>query len=212
MLANLRTDELPATSGAEVVPLPTAVGDAELVRALRTGQPWAKKVFFDRHAQRVERLLVRVLGPDDEIADLVHEVFLAALESLVKLQDPSALGSWLNGIAVFMARGTIRRRRRRRWLELFAPSDLPEQEARVTDPAVSEALRATYEVLEQLPADDRIVFSLRMIDGMELSEVAVACQVSLATIKRRLARAKHSFSDRARLHPALAEWCEGAST
>jgi len=211
VLASQCTDEPPEPRGADVLPLPTAIADAELVRALRTGQPWARKVLFDRHAHRVERMLARVLGPDDEISDLLHDVFLAALESLGRLQDPSALGSWLNGIAVYMAKGAIRRRRRRRWLELFAPADLPEQEARVTDPTMTEALRATYEVLEQLPLDERIVFSLRMIEGLELSEVAGACNVSLATIKRRLSRAKQAFTERARSHAALAEWCQGES-
>jgi RNA polymerase sigma-70 factor (ECF subfamily) len=71
---------------------------------------------------------------------------------------------------------------------------------------VSEALRATYAVLAELPADERIVFALRHVDGMELIAVAGACGISLATVKRRLGRAQRTFCERAEKHAALVEW------
>jgi RNA polymerase sigma-70 factor (ECF subfamily) len=74
-----------------------------------------------------------------------------------------------------------------------------------------EALRATYAVLEQLAVDERIAFVLRFIEGMELKEGAVACSVSLATFKRRLARAEERFTELARSSPVLRDWLEGGS-
>ena len=68
-----------------------------------------------------------------------------------------------------------------------------------------EAVRATYRVLDAFPEDERIAFSLRFISEMQLTEVAAACRVSLATIKRRLARAEKRFVEAARNHPALCE-------
>jgi len=40
---------------------------------------------------------------------------------------------------------------------------------------------------------------------MQLTEVAAACRVSLATVKRRLARAEKRFVEAAKDHPALRE-------
>ena len=54
--------------------------------------------------------------------------------------------------------------------------------------------------------DERIAFSLRRLDGMELKEIAHACGCSLATIKRRLARAEKRFLSRAEKHQALQSW------
>ena len=73
----------------------------------------------------------------------------------------------------------------------------------------SQALHATYRLLSTLQPDEQIAFALRFIDGMELTEVAAACDVSLATIKRRLARAEARFSELARSEPALVEWIGG---
>ena len=56
--------------------------------------------------------------------------------------------------------------------------------------------------------DKFIAFALRFVDGMELVEVAEACEVSLATIKRRLARAQAKFTNIARTYPVLHEWLE----
>ena len=66
------------------------------------------------------------------------------------------------------------------------------------------------EDLGRLPADERIAFALRFIDGMELVEAAAACRVSLSTFKRRMLRAERKFAERARREPALAEWLKGA--
>ncbi|MEZ4298352.1 MAG: sigma-70 region 4 domain-containing protein [Polyangiaceae bacterium] len=67
------------------------------------------------------------------------------------------------------------------------------------------ALEATYAVLGELPADERIAFALRFIEGMELTEVAASCGVSLATVKRRIGRAEGRSVEKARQHPILAE-------
>ena len=74
-----------------------------------------------------------------------------------------------------------------------------------------ETLPPVYQILDRVPADERIAFALRHIDGMELSEVAGACAVSLATIKRRIERADQRFLKLAKHHPLLAAWVEGST-
>ena len=58
--------------------------------------------------------------------------------------------------------------------------------------------------------DDRLhgTFALRHVDGMELTAVAAACGVSLATIKRRLSRAQKTFVRLAAENDALSPWLE----
>jgi RNA polymerase sigma-70 factor, ECF subfamily len=191
-----------------VLELPIPETDAALVAALRAGRVDSGRTLFERYGRDVERVLFRVLGPDVELADLLHDVFLAALTSIDQVREPSALRGWLTGIAVRKARKCIVKRRRWRIIQFFAPTDMPEGEARAVPLEVSEALRCTYEVLGRLPADERLAFALRHVDGMELTAVAAACGVSLATIKRRLTRAQRSFVRMATDHDALAPWLE----
>ena len=203
-----RSDPAPP---AGVVRLPVPEGDVALVAALRAGRPDASGVLFDRYARHVQRVLVRVLGPDSEVDDLLQDVFVAALGSVDRLEEAHALRGWLTSIAVFTARARIRRRVRWRFLRILPSEELPDVPAVTASPETSEALRAAYQVLGQLPADERIAFALRFIDGMELTEVAASCQVSLATIKRRLKRARERFASLASEHQVLAEWLEATS-
>jgi RNA polymerase sigma-70 factor (ECF subfamily) len=200
-----------ATGGTLVRPLPFA-SDADLVAGLLESNPAAMGAFYDRYATHVLRVLARVLGSGDrDLADLQHEVFVRAYSSIQTLADPNAVRAWLMSIAVFTARICIQRRSRRRWLRFFAPEELPDPAVPAADHEASAALRATYAILERMPADDRVAFALRFIEGLELTAVAAACGVSLATIKRRLARAERSFTTRAGADPVLAEWLEGGA-
>jgi RNA polymerase sigma-70 factor (ECF subfamily) len=191
--------------------LPFAGDDAALVAAMRAGNRAALAAFYDRYEAHVYRTLLGVLGPQGDLADLHHDVLVRALGSIDKLRDPSALRAWLTSIAIFTARTRLLRRSRSYWLRLLPWNELPEVEAPVPSSEVTEALRVTYALLDELPVDERVAFALRFIGGMELTEVAAACSVSLATIKRRLARAEGRFTALAREHPALVDWVEGGA-
>jgi RNA polymerase sigma-70 factor (ECF subfamily) len=201
----------PRDEGNVVRPLAFQPDDAALVAAVRRGDEAARRLLFDRHALHVTRVLARLLGADGELADLVHDVFLMALRDLHGLRDPSSLKAWLTTLAVHLARGHIRRKARRRWLRFVAPRDLPDAPAPTADGDVRDATRRVYRVLDTLAEDERIAFALRFVDGMELTDVAEACGVSLATIKRRLDRAEALFVARARKDVVLSGWLEGGA-
>lgn len=185
--------------------------DAALVAAFRAGEPRARAALYERHADHVHRVLRRLLGFRGDLADLHHDVFVRALASLPNLADPSALKAWLTRIAVFVARSAIAKRVRGRWLWFLPGDEVPEVPASTAPREILDAVRATYAVLDQLPTDERIAFALRFIEGMELTEVAAATGTSLATAKRRIARAEERFERHARKEPALGHWLEGGS-
>jgi len=186
-----------------LTPLTFVGDDTALIQALRAGHPGAAAVFYDQHAAHVHRALLSALGPDEDIPDLLQEVFIRALDQIGKLRDTERVRSWLTTMAIFVAREQIRLRSRRSWLRAFSPDrtrpdhqEQPSSEARL-------ALREVYEVLGQLPVDDRIAFVLRFIDGMTLPDAAENCGISLATFKRRLARAEKRFLETAQKRPTL---------
>jgi RNA polymerase sigma-70 factor, ECF subfamily len=186
-----------------------AENDTALVKGLLADDLHAQAAFFERYAPAVERLITRLIGFDRELPDILQEVFVHALASIHGLRNPAALRPWLLSIATHCARRTLRSRSRRAWLHLFVDADeeaLHEPAARSPDPEAAETVRAVYAVLRAMPADDRIVFALRYIEGMELSEVAIAVSVSLATVKRRLRRSEKRFLRSARKHPLLEGW------
>jgi RNA polymerase sigma-70 factor (ECF subfamily) len=202
-------DTTPAKPEGVVVPLAFVGDDAALVGGLRDHHPGAKAAFFQRYAPYVERIITRVIGYDRELADILQETFLSALASLHTLKDAQALRPWLAQVTTLTARKVLRTRTRRRWLRLFVDADDEarwERPVAEHEPDALRALHAVYAVLGELPADERIAFALRFVEGMELTEVASACAVSLATVKRRLKRAETHFVAEARNRPELGDW------
>ena len=55
---------------------------------------------FRRYAAYVATCAHRLLGADDELDDVVQEVFLVALRGLRGLRDPEAIRGWLATVTV----------------------------------------------------------------------------------------------------------------
>jgi RNA polymerase sigma-70 factor, ECF subfamily len=199
-----------APPATRVRTLPIVRDDVALVAGLRAGEAWARAALFDRHAPHVERILRRVLGGDrhGDMADLVQDAFVQALASLEHLREAEALHAWMETIAVRTALRAIRARKARRFLLFWEPSKVPEPSVEGVDPDVVEAHRRTYALLERMPADERVIFALRYIDGMELPRIAAIREVSLATLKRHLSRAETRFAHAAQRDGVLRPWLE----
>lgn len=189
-----------------ITPLTFVGNDEALIRALGAGHPGAAAVFYDQHASHVHRTLQSVLGADPEVIDLLQEVFIRAIDRIGELDDPDRVRSWLTTIAIFAARAHVRRRTRRLFLGLFSPEHTRPRHYEQPSSDARQALQETYHVLDRLPANERIAFVLRFIEGMTLSDAAAACEVSLATLKRRLTRAERKFLKAARQRPILESW------
>ena len=203
----LKAAGAPRLSQGVIRSLPFEGDDTALVAAMRGGRLDAGAAFYDRHARAVHALVFRLMGPDAELDDVVHDVFVRAFESLPRLRDPSALRSWLFGFAVKTVGIRFQKRTRQRWLRFMAPEEVPEMAA-VPQTELGEALRDVYVILGGMRAEERIALVLHRVEGLPLEQAAAACGTSLATFRRRLARGEDKFFTRARGRPALAEWLE----
>ena len=180
--------------------------DAAVARALAEGQAAAAAIAWDRYSGLVRGVLRRSIGPDADVEDVVQDVFLRFFSQIGNLRDPGALRPFLIGIALHVAGSELRRRRVRRWLRLTVDGTLPDRAGGEDDGEARAALRRLYAILDRLDDDGRLVFVLRHIEGMELTEVAAALGTSLATVKRRLSKVTARVLAMIAREPALAEY------
>jgi RNA polymerase sigma-70 factor, ECF subfamily len=149
---------------------------------------------FRQHSGYVAAVAFRLLGRDQEIDDVVQEVFLVATRHLRKLREPAAIKGWLATVAVRVVRRKLRARKVRAF---FGAELLPDYSAVVVDASQEQALIITraYQVLDQLPVDEKIAWMLRHAEGERLETVAALCECSLATAKRRIAAAQYALGE-----------------
>jgi RNA polymerase sigma-70 factor, ECF subfamily len=153
--------------------------------------PAAAPLTFERvyalHAGYVAGLAGRILGRNDDVPDVVQEVFLIVHRRLSDVREAGALRTWLGRITV---REASRRLRWRRLRDLLRPAHTEVD--LVADDAAAELrplVALLYVALDRLPARDRSAWVLRNLLDEPLDQVAELCGCSLATAKRRIAAA-----------------------
>ncbi len=166
--------------------------DAALVVAARAGEAWAQEALFARHGKMVLGLAHRVLAGREDADDLTQDVFMHALSRLETLDNPQAFAAWIGSITVRMASKRLRRNRLmvRLGLRRNEPIDLDAIISKTAPTDVQSELRLVYGMLQRLPAEERVAFLLRRVDGLELTEISDRMGLSLATVKRRLVSAE----------------------
>jgi len=168
------------------------IDDATLVADAIAGDPHAFARLYRRHARYVAGVVYRLLGSDADLDDVVQEAFCDALKALGDLRDPSGLRPWLARIAVRRVHKRLARRRRWAWFLDEARYVMPT----ISDPAERRRVEELYEALEGLAPDLRIPWVLHVVEGEHLPDVAVLCETSLATVKRRIATAATQLEQR----------------
>jgi RNA polymerase sigma-70 factor (ECF subfamily) len=106
------------------------------------------------------------------------------------LRDPAAVGGWLGQIAVNLVRRRFRKLRMLRFLGLDRGADDATLEA-LADAAAPADQRAELALVDRklraMKPEVRLAWTLRRVEGLELTEVASLAGCSLATAKRRIA-------------------------
>jgi RNA polymerase sigma-70 factor (ECF subfamily) len=99
---------------------------------------------------------------------------------------------------VRIVRTRLRRRRLVTLLGLALPEpvDLEAVAAPEADPEARALLAQVYALLQSLPADERIAWTLRHVERHRLESVAELTSCSLATAKRRIQRAQRYLDAR----------------
>jgi RNA polymerase sigma-70 factor (ECF subfamily) len=184
------------------------LSDVRIVAGLVARARWAQDAAWHRYAPAIYRFLLRSLGSVQDAEDRTQEVFFSLYSRIDNLRRPEALRSFLFATAFRLIRSELRRRRVRRLVALSATGDPPEGFAPETDHVARRALRRFYAVLDTLSEHERTIFVLRHMEGLTLEEVSDAMSLSLATVKRHLAKASEHFSARAAEEPDLRGWIE----
>ena len=181
---------LPARSTIVLLPDPPASTRSGTPRPPLALESTQLAELFRRYAPYVATIGLKLLGRDDELDDLVQDVFIEAHRRLHQLRSPDAAKGWLARITV---RRAIRWLRRRKLRAFFSLNALPDHTALIDAAATPEErshIASTYRLLEKLPVQQRIAWVLRHIEGETLDSIAGLCGCSKTTVQRRLRAAQ----------------------
>jgi RNA polymerase sigma-70 factor (ECF subfamily) len=165
---------------------------------------------FQRYSSMVFGLVFHILGDREEALDVSQEVFLTIHRKIDSFRGESSLKTWIYCIAASRAANRSRwwnRLRRRGTVSLEGHLSRGAEHECFDNlksglQSPEEALLMQEErvqinrMLQQLPLQQRIAVIMRDIEGFSYEEIAASMDVSLGTVKSRIARGREMLKRR----------------
>ena len=164
-----------------------------------------------RHQTQIYRVAYRLTGNHDDAEDLAQEAIVEAFRAFDRYQPGTYFDRWLYRIMSRTYIDTVRRRNRRPFVSLDAPTsaegdplasvigDSSQDPQQLTETVDLDG--AIQSALDRLPEEFRAAIVLADVQGLSYDEVAVALRCPVGTVRSRLHRARQML--RAALGPRL---------
>ena len=182
--------------------------ETQFIERLKRGDAAAFEILVNERSGEIYGLLYRLTENVEEARDLTQETFLRAFQSIGHFRGDADLRTWIYRIAINQARNRWRwwrRRRRDATVSIDAPeigggrlglvatlksttAKDPEQ-----DTLANERDRALKKALGTLKRVYRETVILRDIEGFAYEEIATTLDISVGTVKSRLARGRQEL-------------------
>jgi RNA polymerase sigma-70 factor (ECF subfamily) len=172
--------------------------EPEVITQARSGDPAAFSELVRAYRKRILGTVFRLIGRQEDVEDVGQEVFLRLYHSLDQLRTPEVFEPWLYRLTVNAAYDYLRRQKRQAESRM---ADLSEEQVLMADAAAS-GRRALEEkeksqirelvamLLDQVSEEDRILLTLKEVEGLSLKELEKIYEVNENALKVRLFRAR----------------------
>lgn len=173
--------------------------DTVIVERVKRGDLAAFELIMRRYNQRIFRIVRGILSDESEAEDVVQEAYVLAFQHLHQFEGRASFSTWLTKIAIYEA--FARRKRRARLLFVDTHDSgldaMPPSDQNVVDQVSNQQLRTLLAAeVAQLPSDERVVFIMRMVEGMSTREAAECLELTESNVKVRLQRARQRLQTR----------------
>jgi len=170
----------------------------DVIRRAQNGDSAAFNDVVIAYRKRILGTIARLIARPEDVEDVAQEVFLRLYFSLDQLRTPEVFEPWLYRLTVNASYDYLRKQRRRMESRM---SDLSEQQVVMADAAAGgkvdhekqeqKRVRETVDaLLGAVSEDDRILLTLKEVEGLSLKELEKIYRVNENALKVRLFRAR----------------------
>lgn len=173
------------------MPLPQP--EPAVLRKAQAGDARAFTQLVSAYERPVFTYVLRMVGDRGLAEDLTQDVFLRIYNGLPGFSLRCRFTTWLFQVAKNRVVDELRARERRPQLE---PSDsLPQLESLDAPPERVEAIDAVWRSVSELNPDLKMALLLRDVVGLSYAEIADSLEITLATVKWRIFKAREEVQE-----------------
>ncbi len=165
------------------------LSDPQLAELCRRGDQAAQREVYDRTAERIYRLLLKMTRNPDRAFDLAQNTFVRAFTHMHQFNGDASLATWLYRIAVNEALQAARQQAR----ASAKVRTLARPQATDGDHQQVAAQIDVAEALAALSPEDRAMLLLRYQEGLDYAAISDVTGCPPGTVASRLNRAREKM-------------------
>ncbi len=177
--------------------------ESQLIEKVKKGERSAFDSLVDKYKEKAFALAFNMVGNYEDAKDVLQEAFVRAYVNIKDFRGDSNFYTWFYRILVNLCRDFLRRRATVK--RVFVSPQMAEGEGErnieVADERPNplettlneEVKQMIDEAIDLLPEKQRMVFILKHIQGLKLSEIAVMLNCRESTAKVHLFRAMRNL-------------------
>ena len=160
-----------------------------VLRKAQRGDERAFNLILRAYETPVYNYVLRLVGDRSLAEDLTQEIFLRVYQGLPKFSLRCRFTTWLFQVAKNRVLDELRANERRP-RSVVNIEDIPPLEVLDAPMERAEAIDAVWRAVDDLNVDLKMALLLRDVVGLSYTEIADSLEITLATVKRRIYKAR----------------------
>ncbi len=176
-----------------------------LLERSKAGDIAAFEMLIEAYQKKIFNLAFRMIGNYDDAGDLAQEALIRIFKSISNFKEQSSLSTWIYRITTNVCLDEIRKKKNRKVVsldeEIHAEDGDMQRQIMSDDPLPDELMekeelrQIINSAIESLPEDQRLVITLRDIQGFSYDEIAKVLDCPAGTVKSRINRARFALKN-----------------
>lgn len=180
-----------------------------LIEKLKSGDEAAFKTIVDTWQNMVYNTALGIVQNAEDAEDITQEVFVQVYQSVGSFKGDSKFSTWLYRITITKSLDHERRKKRKKRFafvrSLFGEgSEVVVNPPDFNHPGVvldrKEDAKLLFKVIDKLPENQKIAFTLHKVEGLSYQEVSEVMQTSVSSVESLMHRAKNNVKKKLEDH------------
>lgn len=163
----------------------------ELIEKVKEGDSKAFEELLILYQKKIFGLAYHILLNKDEADEIVQAVFITLWKSIKKIKDINKFNTWLYRTTLNKSIDLLRKKKREKTKEMeeYRGADISEKKM-----VLKYDLYKIYKrIVKRLPIQQKIVFILKDIYGIEMKEISEIMKINESTVRSHLSLARQYF-------------------
>jgi len=163
----------------------------ELIEKVKEGDSKSFEELLILYQKKIFGLAFHILLNKDEADEIVQEVFITLWKSIKKIKDMNKFNTWLYRTTLNKSIDLLRKKKREKTedIEEYKGGGILEKKMELR----YDVYKIYKRIIKKLPFQQKIVFILKDIFGIEMKEISEIMKISESTVRSHLSLARQYF-------------------